>query len=460
MFRGAARILGAVQLGVVFSFTHCHAAEDAAIAPSASMNERVLSVPGDPERPATLVVTVVTPDGAGPFPLVVMNHGAAGTPRPDREPRYHFTFSAYYFLSRGYAVALPMMRGFAGSEGRQMLEGCNQLDVGISNAKDIRAVIDCMVKEPYIDGERIIVAGQSFGGWNVLAFGSLNRPNVKGLINFAGGANISNCRSNPSALAQAAQDFGYRTKIPSIWFYGDNDSKFSPAVWRDMHAAYTAVGGKAELDSHNFLGFPESLRIWAPNVDAFLARIGLPNAITHPEYLPMDFPPPSHYAAIDDVDAVPYLNEEGKKTYRRYLSDPMPKVFVLSPAGLSASFNGGFDPLGRAMKACREHGHKCQVYAADDDVTWVRPTPALAPTGFAPVTDATAVPYLKDGGRTGYEKYLTLRKPKAFVVAPDGAWFFSTQGDDPLASALTACGKQHQGCQLYAVDDNVVWSSH
>jgi len=467
MFLSTARLLAAIQLGIVFSLAPCQAAEDAAIAPSASMNERVLSVPGNPERPAQLVVTVLRPDGPGPFPLAVMNHGAAGTSRPDLEPRYHFTFSAYYFLSRGYAVALPMMRGFSGSEGRQTLDGCNQMDVGIGNAKDIRAVIDYLMKEPYIDPEHIVVAGQSFGGWNTLAFGALNYPNVKGLINFAGGAIISNCRSNPSALAQAAQDFGYRTTIPSIWFYGDNDSKFSRDVWRDMHNAYTSAGGKAELvaygrfmtDSHNLLGFPESLRIWAPKVDAFLAQIGLANAVLHPEYLPTDFPPPSHYAAVDDVDAVPYLNDEGKKTYRRFLSDPMPKVFVLSPAGLSASFNGGFDPLGRAMKVCREHGQKCQVYAADDYVTWVRPTPAPAPTGFAPIADAAAVPYLNDGGRGGYEKYLTLRKPKAFAIAPDGAWFLSTQGDDPLASALTACGKQHQGCRLYAVDDNVVWSS-
>jgi predicted acyl esterase len=103
------------------------------------MNERVLSVLGDAENPVRLMVTVLTPDGPGPFPLAVLNHGAAGTSRPDLEPRYYQTFAAYYFLSRGYAVVLPMMRGFAGSEGQQIYNGCNQKDVGIANAKDIRA---------------------------------------------------------------------------------------------------------------------------------------------------------------------------------------------------------------------------------------------------------------------------------------------------------------------------------
>ncbi len=43
---------------VLFSFAIeqgvSYAAEDASIAPSASMNERVLQVPGDPKRPITM----------------------------------------------------------------------------------------------------------------------------------------------------------------------------------------------------------------------------------------------------------------------------------------------------------------------------------------------------------------------------------------------------------------------
>jgi dienelactone hydrolase len=444
---------------------YVHAAEVVSIAPSKSMNERVLSVPGDAQRPAILQVTVMTPDGPGPFPLAIMNHGSSGSSRPDLEPRYRYTFSAYYFLSRGYAVVLPMMRGYSGSEGRQVLGGCNQESVGINNAKDISAVIDFMSSQPYIDGNQVVVAGQSLGGWNTLALGTLHHPKIKGLINFSGGAQISNCGDTTGALARAAAYFAVRTSIPSLWFYGDNDAKFAPSVWQAMFDSYTSAGGRAELvafgrfmtDSHNLLGFPEGLRIWTPRVDAFLTKVGLPSKITHPEYLPADFPQPTDYAAIDDVDAVPYLTDEGRKTYRRFLSDPMPKVFVVSPKGLAASFNGGFDPLGRAMSACQKHSQKCQVYAADGYVTWVRPTPAPMPTNFASFEDSSAVPYLNDAGRQGYQKYLTYRKPKAFVVAPDGAWSASSLGEDPLLAAMESCKKNHQDCRLYAVDDRVVW---
>lgn len=138
----------------------------------------------------------------------------------------------------------------------------------------------------------------------------------------------------------------------------------------------------------------------------------------------------------------------------------MPKVFVFSTTGMSASITGGFDPLARAMSACEQHSQKCQVYAIDNYVTWYRPTSAPAPTNFASVKDSAAVPFLNDAGRQGYLKYLTLRKPKAFVIAPDGAWALSALGDDPLYSAMAFCKSKHQGCKLYAVDDAVVWASN
>jgi hypothetical protein len=101
----------------------------------------------------------------------------------------------------------------------------------------------------------------------------------------------------------------------------------------------------------------------------------------------------------------------------------------------------------------------CQTYAVDNDVVWTRPTPEPPPTRFAPLTDESAIPYIGADGKQGYEKFLTLPRPRAFVIAPDGAWFASMRNADPIAGALAACGKQHQGCRLYAVDNDVVWAA-
>jgi dienelactone hydrolase len=441
------------------------AAGNVPIAPDAPMNERVLHITVDSMDSVKLEVTLYTPNGPGPFPLAVMNHGSDGSKSPKENPRYRFTFSAYYFLSRGYAVALPMMRGYAGSEGKQVPHGCDVAAHGINNAKDIYAVINYLTSLPEIDGNNIVVAGQSFGGWNTLAFGMLKHPRVKGLINFAGGVLASDCPTPEYSLAAAAGQFGAHTSVPSIWFYGDNDKIFPTSTWRAMYDSYVAAWGPAELvaygkfmtDSHNMLGHQEGLDIWTPKVDAFLRKVGLPSKLVHPEYLPTPFPPPTNYAAVTDIDAVPYLNDKGRKTYLKFLSDPKPKVFVFSPTGLSASFNGGFDPLGRAMNACKKYSRKCQIYAVDDHVVWSRPTPAPPPTHFASLTDQNSVPYLNDKGREGYLKFLKFRKPRAFAIAPDGAWSASSQGSDPLAVALDSCAKGHTGCLLYAVDDEIVW---
>ena len=54
--------------------------------PKASVHEQVLSIPGDPARPVAPEATLLMPDGPGPFPLAVMNHGANGKVRPALAP--------------------------------------------------------------------------------------------------------------------------------------------------------------------------------------------------------------------------------------------------------------------------------------------------------------------------------------------------------------------------------------
>ena len=79
-----------------------HADDKSSMLPPAPLNEQVLSVPGDRLHPAMLEVTLFMPDGPGPFPLAIMNHGADGKKSPRQNPRYNYHYSAFYFLSRGF----------------------------------------------------------------------------------------------------------------------------------------------------------------------------------------------------------------------------------------------------------------------------------------------------------------------------------------------------------------------
>ena len=353
--------------------------------PKAPVHEQVLRIPGDPTRPVELEATLLMPDGAGPFPLAVMNHGADGKVRPALAPRYRTTFSAYYFLSRGYAVILPMMRGYAGSGGHISVAGCDFAYIGREDASDIQAVINDVSRLPSIDSSRIVVAGQSFGGWNTLAYGAIAAPNVKGLIEFAGGMATSDCNDPGQAMAAGVAEFGRVTRIPSIWFHGDNDLLFPPEIWRRNYQRYTAAGGTAELvaygnfgeNAHNFLaGGAAALKIWTPRVDAFLARIGMPHQNLYPAYLPVAPPAPTHFADISDAAAVPFMTDAGKALYGKFLQKPLPRAFIIAP-GVASSQSGGFDPLTRGLEECRARSTSCGVYAYDNDVAWT-PQPSQA----------------------------------------------------------------------------------
>jgi dienelactone hydrolase len=431
------------------------------IAPDAPLNEELLSVPVSTAPPVHLVVTIYMPSGAGPYPLAVINHGSYFD--PPRAPRISDNFAAYYFLSRGYAVAMPMLRGYAGSEGHWVPHGCDIIATGLDAARDIRTTIDYLKQVPGIDPSRIVVAGKSIGGWNTLVFGTLDVRDIKGLISFAGAMKESDCKTPDATLISSAAQLGAHTKIRSIWFFGDNDQIFATPTWRGMFQQYTAAGGPAELvafgtflnDAHAIFASGEGLRSWVPKLDQFLAKIGMPNEEVHPEYLPSHPPPVTHFADINDLSAVPYLDQAHLALYRGFLAAPLPRAIAvgLGGAGVAA---GGFDSAVAAMDQCWRQATYCQLYAIDSDVVWPRQASAPAPTHFAALADAGKVPYMNERGRMAYKLFLTLRRPRAFAVSQDGG-YGAASGTDPITGALASCSQGHPGCQLYAVDGDIVW---
>ena len=90
------------------------------------------------------------------------------------------------------------------------------------------------------------------------------------------------------------------------------------------------------------------------------------------------------------------------------------------------------------------------------------PDAAPSATPPAPVTDATAVPYLNEPGRAAYRMWLNLNVPRAFAIAPNGRYGWQTGGrTTPEAlrtQALDQCAMNGtKGCTLYAENLNVAW---
>lgn len=367
-------LLAAVALGAV-------AADEPLF--DTSLNESVIKIPKRGTfSNIELETTVFKPPGDGPFPLAVINHGkAAGNPVFQARARY--SYAARELVKRGFAVVIPMREGFSKSGGSYISGGCNVASNGLLQAEDVVATLDYMTAQSYIDPKHIVVMGQSHGGFTTMAFGTLVYSGVRALVNFAGGLRQDQCPGWEGTLARAFGKFGAAAQYPSLWFYGDNDSYWSPWLYQQMHKSYTTAGGKARLiafgiysngDAHGMFSQRQGLPIWLPEVERFLTEQGFDMNVKFdiPSRRPKaTIPPPSLWAAANEVDKVPYLREPGRQAYREFLNRAKPRAFALSAAG---NFGWSADndlAVDSALEICqRKSTTPCQLYLVDDDVVW------------------------------------------------------------------------------------------
>lgn len=93
----------------------------------------------------------------------------------------------------------------------------------------------------------------------------------------------------------------------------------------------------------------------------------------------MERPPKSGFAKIEDVNAVPNLNDERKKIYKKFLNEPTPRAFAISESGNVGWASRGEDPLARSLYFCQIYAKaSCTLYAVDNEVVYVKPVPEAA----------------------------------------------------------------------------------
>ncbi|MEO0316479.1 MAG: hypothetical protein RL404_156 [Pseudomonadota bacterium] len=353
-----------------------------------TVNEQVVMLPVVENGKAfQFETTLFKPPGNGPFPLVVMNHGKdRGSPADQHRDR--FLALSREFVKLGYVVAVPMRKGFSKSTGTYTDYGCNMKDNGQQQADDVQAALDTLVKFPYIDRDRIIVAGQSYGGLATVAFGTRRYPGVRGLINFAGGLRIdgANCDWKLS-LVKALGNYGSKSSLPSLWFYGENDSYFDHPLAQQMQAAYQAGGAAAQLvayghfknDAHGMVGSRDGVAVWLPETERFLRSLGMPaDEVVAIADTPR--PPATRYAPIESIESVPNLSTQGRDGYREYLAKDAPRAFAISGSGAWSWAEEGDDPSERALAACQKNSRlPCLLYSVDHDVVWDDPRLSTVP---------------------------------------------------------------------------------
>lgn len=256
--------------------------------PRGSSREQVHLVPFAPDSGIDgLMHTIVhRPRGEGPHPLAIINHGSPRSASDRADFVSRFSAASAWFVERGFAVALPTRRGY-GPTGGSYAENFGRCDSpdyhggGLATAQDIRSALLYMRAQPFVDPNRIVLVGQSAGGWGVLASAGQNLPGVVAIVNFAGGRGSRGPDNvcSPSILVRAARRFGEGANSPVLSIYTANDTFFNPSLARRMHEAFVEGGaGRAQLvqlaafrqDGHGLFAHRDGPDFWGPHVEPFL----------------------------------------------------------------------------------------------------------------------------------------------------------------------------------------------
>jgi dipeptidyl aminopeptidase/acylaminoacyl peptidase len=119
-------------------------------------------------------------DPATKYPAIMLIHGG---PQGEWGEAWTYRWNAQVMAGAGYVVAMPNPRGSFGY-GQKLTDDVN-LDWGGRAYDDIMASTDYVGKLPYVDSDRMVAAGGSYGGYMIdWMMGHTNR--FKALISHAG----------------------------------------------------------------------------------------------------------------------------------------------------------------------------------------------------------------------------------------------------------------------------------
>lgn len=264
----------------------------------ASLREAVQRVPV-PATDATIVVTSFRPQGAGPFPWIVLSHGTATTAEANRAlGRYRPLHPVREWVKRGYAVLVPVRRGYGASGGERFSDAygsCRNPDfrrAGEGGAADLLATVAWAKAQGDLDPDRWLLVGQSAGGFASIYTASKRPAGLAAVLAFAPGrgGDPDKRRGEPCGSEQLAQllaSIAPQIAVPVLWFYAENDEYIGPRVQKLWFESFRAAGGRGELvviapfpgaRGHGVFPAPAGKALWTPAVADFYRtqRLGLP----------------------------------------------------------------------------------------------------------------------------------------------------------------------------------------
>lgn len=353
-----------------------------------------------------IATTILRPEGNGPYGVVVLNHGVSASARERaRESSDLLISAASVFARRGYVVVMPLRRGF-GATGGSMAEdpgSCANPDYVKAEqaaADDVMTAYSYARGLPYVDGSRMILAGQSAGAMVSLFTAGMRSPQgLVAVLSFAGGRG-GDPESSPGVpcavepIAKVLDTLGKQTRVPVLFNYAENDLFFSPRITRLWFDRFTAGGADAQYilqpafgkDGHYMFSDVVGVRYWLPTVERFFASHNLP-------FERLDAADPVRQPLLA-FDRLPNVKSEGcKSLYRAFLESPGPRAYAVSEDGRCGFAGGLRDARESAMRQCSSVAKgNCMLYAVDDAVVWKDTAIASEPDRAQSPTSGVSAP--------------------------------------------------------------------
>jgi len=243
--------------------------------------------------PVALHAMVWRPQGSGPFPAILFNHGSGRSHEQlERLGPYErnaetlgpvFSRHSYVFLylfrhgvglsSDQGANAFDLMNKESvehGQEARNTLQlrllENRDMEDALSGLKFLRAL-------PYVDARSIALIGHSFGG-SLTVLLAEREPNLRAVVVFSGAGYSFDCSPELRARLLTAID---HIAAPVFFIHAEND--YSLSSGKDLDARREQIGkphrlniypaiGQTVDDGHDFLHL--GMKIWEHDVFAFL----------------------------------------------------------------------------------------------------------------------------------------------------------------------------------------------
>ncbi|HET9576450.1 MAG TPA: S9 family peptidase [Usitatibacter sp.] len=224
-------------------------------------------------------------------------HNIHGGPHSIWGDNFHFRWNNHVFAAQGYVVACVNYHG-SSSFGQKFLQSIDG-EWGKRELADVEAATDFMLKQGYIDRDRLVAAGGSYGGYMV-AWMNGHTDRYKAYVCHAGCFDWVAMFSddayywhpkelgalyweNPRRVdAQNPRARAERMKTPTLVIHGLLDYRVPDSQGLAYYNTLKSKGVPARLvffpDENHWILKPQNSRLWYRELFAWLARWARPGA--------------------------------------------------------------------------------------------------------------------------------------------------------------------------------------